>query len=124
MSEDINPNMDPDLQVRNQELYTTPDRIFCSLLNSPALGMQCQGEQLSLDLPFSCINCEVKRFNSQELNIFLHFNSRSLTEADSGATLNCCPWLWWCQRGSRAGFALGQRGTELSYALVSGTEIN
>lgn len=39
------------------------------------------GEQLSLDSPFFCINCEVKGFSSQELNIFLHFNSTSLTEA-------------------------------------------
>lgn len=66
----------------------------------------------------------MKGFNLQEFNIFLHFNSISLTETDLGATLNCCPWLWWCQGGSRAGFAWRQRGTELNSALVRGTEIN
>lgn len=70
------------------------------------------GEQL--DLPFFCINCALKGFNSQELNIFLHFKSTSPTEAVLGATLHCCPWLWGCQGGSRAGFALRQRDRELS----------
>lgn len=80
-SEDINPNTDPDLllQVRNQELYTTPDRMFCSPLDSPAAEEQCQGNSFPWIRPFSVLI--VKGFSSQELNIFLHFNSTSLTEA-------------------------------------------
>lgn len=92
-SEDINPNTNPDLllQVKNQELYTTPDRMLCFPLDSAV------SESVLI----------VKGFNSQELNIFLPSNSMSVTEGPR----------WSAALGFGAvKEAAGPRGTELSIA--------